>query len=198
MNMLKYALLSFFTLMLFACGGSIVKEGLIGKVTLEGYEGKQVYLMSSATSPVIVDSAMVKDGEFFFQFSDSIPQIYNLVLRNSIDDNYPIMLPVISEKGLVRVSLGQLVYTSGTPLNDSLQDFLLAISNFTDKSMQDEHMDLQQIKVDFANLIEGAVLNNINTPVGIYIYRMYYYKLSDSQKEKIMSRANESFKEAVK
>ena len=109
-----------------------------------------------------------------------------------------IILPVVSEKGHIRVSMGELVLTSGTPLNDSLQDFLLAVSNFTDQAMKQEKPDLQQIKADFGKLVEGAVLQNIQNPVGVYIYRTYSDRLSDEQKALIMNRADESFKEGIK
>ena len=199
MNITKYTLVSLIALMVSACGGSTsVHEGITGKVTMDGYEGKQVYLETTASTPVKVDSATVTDGKFSFTFSDAQPQVYNLVLATSATDEYAITLPVVSEKGHIRVSMGELVLTSGTPLNDSLQDFLLAVSNFTDKAMKQEKPDMNQIKADFAKLVEGAVMQNINTPVGAYIFRTYGDRLTDEQKALIMNRADESFKEAVK
>ena len=111
---------------------------------------------------------------------------------------FPIILPVVSEKGHIRVSMGELVLTSGTPLNDNLQDFLLAVSNLSDKAMKQEKLDINQVKADLAKLVEAAVMQNIQTPVGAYIYRMYGPQLTDEQKALILSRADESFKEAVK
>ena len=200
MNITKYALVSFMAAFLCSCGSNSnpAKEGLFGKVTMEGYEGKMIYLETTAATPAKVDSALVENGKFAFTFTDSVPQVYTLVLATSADDQYPIALPVVSEKGHIRVSMGELVLTSGTPLNDSLQDFLLAVSNFTDKAMKQEKPDMNQIKADFAKLVEGAVMQNINTPVGAYIYRTYGDRLTDEQKALIMNRADESFKEAVK
>ena len=56
-----------------------------------------------------------------------------LVLKASCDDLFPITLPVVTEKGVVKVVLGELVLTSGTDLNDKLQDFLLAVDRFSDE-----------------------------------------------------------------
>lgn len=200
MNIMKYALVSLIAAFLCACGSNSnpAKEGLFGKVTLEGYEGKQVYLKTTTGEMAKVDSALVENAKFAFTFHDSVPQVYNLVLSTSDDDQYPIVLPVVSEKGHIRVSMGELVLTSGTPLNDNLQDFLLAVSNFADKAMKQEKPDISQIKTDFAKLVEGAIMQNIQSPVGIYIYRMYADKLNDEQQMFILNRADDAFKQAVK
>ena len=199
MKLMKYTLVFLATLLFSACGSNTeVKEGLMGKITLEGYEGKQVYLQTTSGTSLKVDSAIIEKGRFTFNFTDSVPQVYQLVLMKEANDMFPIILPVVSEKGHIRVSMGELVLTSGTPLNDNLQDFLLAVSNFTDKAMKQEKLDMNQIKADYAKLVEGAVMQNIKTPVGAYIYRMYSDQLSDEQQALIMSRADDSFKEAIK
>lgn len=182
-----------------SCGGSTsTVEGINGRVTLDGYEGRYVYLETTDLNPVNVDSTLVQDGRFTFTLHDEQPEVYTLVLKASDDDQYPITLPVVSEKGHIKASMGELVLTSGTPLNDNLQDFLLAVSNFLDKVSKQENPDINRIKEDFSKMVETAVMQNIQTPVGSYIYRMYSDRLSDAQKELIMSRADESFKEAVK
>ena len=199
MNIAKYTMVSLIAVLLCACGGNTtLKEGINGKVTMDGYEGKTVYLETTDATPTKVDSTTVTDGKFAFAFNDEEPKVYSLVLATSPEDQYPITLPVVSEKGLIRVSMGELVLTSGTPLNDTLQDFLLAVSNFTDKAMKQEKPDLNRIKADFAKLVEGFVMQNIQTPVGTYIYRMYSHQLTEEQKALILSRADETFKEAVK
>ena len=199
MKLMKYTLVFLATLLFSACGSNTeVKEGLTGKVTLEGYEGKPVYLMTTDGTYTKVDSTLVKDNKFAYTFTDSVPQVYQLVLMKEANDMFPIILPVVSEKGHIRVSMGELVLTSGTPLNDNLQDFLLAVSNLSDKAMKQEKLDINQVKADLAKLVEAAVMQNIQTPVGAYIYRMYGHQLTDEQKALILSRADESFKEAVK
>ena len=190
----------FSVVVLSSCGGggsTAVTEGLTGRVTLDGYEGRKVYLETTGANALKVDSATVAEGRFALTFNDSVPQVYRLVLTASDDDQFPITLPVVSEKGHVQVVMGELVLTSGTPLNDTLQDFLLAVSNFTDKAMQQEKPDMQQVKADFAKLVEGAVMKNIDTPVGAYIYRTYSHNLTPEQKESIVSRGGESFRKAV-
>ena len=197
---MKCVLSVLFSVMLFCSCGSgntAAVEGLTGKVTMDGYEGRYVYLETTDGNSMKVDSATVTDGKFAFTFNDSVPQVYTLVLAASDDDQYPITLPVVSEKGNVKVSMGELVLTSGTPLNDELQDFLLAVSNFYDKAVQQEKPDLQKIAADFAKLVEGSVMTNIGTPVGTYIFRTYGDKLSEPQKAQILLRGGESFRKAV-
>lgn len=186
-------------LLLSSCGSSTqnVVEGLSGKVTMDGYEGRKVYLETTDASSTKVDSAIVTDGKFMISFNDTLPKVYRLVLSSSDEDVYPITLPVVSEKGQVKVSMGELVLTSGTPMNDALQDFLLAVSNFTDKVMKEENPDMKKIVSDFGKLVEGSVLSNINTPVGVYIYRAYEGKLDDQQKSNILTRGGDSFKKAL-
>jgi hypothetical protein len=201
MKIMKCILSVLFSAALFcSCGGgntTTAVQGLTGKVTLDGYEGRKVYLETTDGSAAKLDSAVVTDGKFAFTFNDSVPQVYSLVLAASDDDQYPITLPVVSERGSVKVSMGELVLTSGTPLNDALQDFLLAVSNFYDKALQQEKPDLKKIGKDFAKLVEGAVMGNINTPVGAYIYRTYSEKLDEQQKAQILLRGGESFRKAV-
>jgi len=201
MKRLKCILSVLFSVVVFcSCGGggsTAATEGLTGRVTLDGYEGRKVYLETTGANALKVDSATVAEGRFALTFNDSVPQVYRLVLTASDDDQFPITLPVVSEKGHVQVVMGELVLTSGTPLNDTLQDFLLAVSNFTDKAMQQEKPDMQQVKADFAKLVEGAVMKNIGTPVGAYIYRTYSDKLTPEQKESIANRGGDSFRKAV-
>ena len=209
MKIMKCILSVLFSAALFcSCGGgntTTAVEGLTGKVTLDGYEGRKVYLETTDGSAAKLDSAVVTDGKFAFTFNDSVPQVYRLALTASENDPFAITLPVVSEKGHVQVVMGELVLTSGTPLNDVLQDFLLAVSNFTDKAvdgfkkqlMKDEKPGLQQVKDDFAKLVEGAVMNNIDNPVGVYIYRAYSRNLTEPQKAQILLRGGESFRKAV-
>jgi len=209
MKRLKCILSVLFAVVVFcSCGGggsTAATEGLTGRVTLDGYEGRKVYLETTGANALKVDSATVAEGRFALTFNDSVPQVYRLVLTASDDDQFPITLPVVSEKGHVQVVMGELVLTSGTPLNDTLQDFLLAVSNFTEKAvdgfkqqlMKDEKPGLQQVRDDFAKLVEGAVMKNIDTPVGAYIYRTYSHNLTPEQKESIVSRGGESFRKAV-
>ena len=63
--------------------------------------------------------------------------------------------------------------------------------------MKDEKPGLQQVKDDFAKLVEGAVMKNIDNPVGVYIFRAYSRNLTEPQKAQILLRGGDSFRKAV-
>ena len=104
---------------------------------------------------------------------------------------------MVSEKGNIRVFMGELVLTMGTPLNDSLQDFLLALSNYRDQSLADENVSVEGARKGMSELLEAAVKQNIKTPVGAYIYRYYLEFLDEAQRAGILEMADEDFKKAV-
>ena len=185
------------TLLLCSCGGGKATKALTGEVTMDGYEGRKVYLETTVANPTRVDSAIVKDGRFEFDLNDSVPQVYTLVLAQSDDDLFPITLPVVSEKGKIRVYMGELVLTMGTPLNDNLQDFLLALSNYREKAFADKNMDVDAMRKGMSEILEGAIRQNIDSPVGAYIYRYYLEFLDEAQRASILQMANETFRKAV-
>lgn len=115
-------------LVLTVCACTSVPKGctIEGTVKDKNYEGKQVYLRHALT-PETYDSTIVKNGTFRFTLGETSPEVSLLVLKASSDDLFPVTLPVVTEKGVVKVVLGELVLTSGTDLNDRLQDFLLAV-----------------------------------------------------------------------
>ena len=43
---------------------------------------------------------------------------------------FPIVVPLASGDGKVNIYMGEKVVTAGTPVNDRLQDFLLALDGF--------------------------------------------------------------------
>ena len=197
MKIIKCTLWTILSATLFCACGSERVNRLTGQVTMDGYEGRKVYLETTTTNSVAIDSAVVKDGRFAFTLRDSIPQVYTLVLRSADDDVFPITLPIVSEKGHIQVVMGELVLTMGTPLNDTMQDFLLAYSNFSDKIQQDEKIGVEQVREHISQFIEKGVRQNMNTPVGAYIYRWYAEFLTDTQKEGLLQLADEDFKKAV-
>ena len=125
---------AFLIVVLSLCACTSVPKGctIEGTVKDKSYEGKQVYLRHTLT-PETYDSTIVKNGTFRFALGETSPGVSLLVLKASSDDLFPITLPVATEKGTVKVSLGELVLTSGTALNDKLQDFLLAVDRFSDE-----------------------------------------------------------------
>lgn len=169
---------AFLIVVLSLCACTSVPKGctIEGTVKDKSYEGKQVYLRHALT-PETYDSTIVKNGTFRFTLGETSPEVSLLVLKASSDDLFPVTLPVVTEKGVVKVVLGELVLTSGTDLNDRLQDFLLAVDRFSDE-MSKKGENHGKIKKDFSNLLESSILQNKDNEVGVYIFRSYGSRLS--------------------
>ena len=102
-----------------------------GTVRDKAYDGKTVYLCETY-GQTVVDSTLVSHSSFSFDLNGLAQDVYLLKLKVTPDDLFPITLPVVAEEGRIRVALGEIVYTSGTPLNDVTQDFLLAVDRYSD------------------------------------------------------------------
>ena len=187
----------FLIVVLSLCACTSVPKGctIEGTVKDKSYEGKQVYLRHALT-PETYDSTIVKNGTFRFTLGETSPEVFLLVLKASSDDLFPVTLPVVTEKGVVKVVLGELVLTSGTDLNDRLQDFLLAVDRFGDE-MAGKGESHGKIKKDFSVLLESSILQNKDNEVGVYIFRSYGSRLSPEQKAHIAERAGEWFRKRL-
>ncbi len=184
---------AFLIVVLSLCACTSVPKGctIEGTVKDKSYEGKQVYLRHTLT-PETYDSTIVKNGTFRFALGETSPGVSLLVLKASSDDLFPITLPVATEKGTVKVSLGELILTSGTALNDKLQDFLLAVDRFSDETGK-KGENQEKIRKDFSSLLESSILQNRDNEVGVYIFRNYGSRFTPEQKSDIMDRAGEWF-----
>ena len=94
------------------------------------FEGKTVYLTDMQSNAIRYDSTVVKNGKFGFADSVDVAVPYIRVLSVQIPDSImPYCLPVVIENGNITALLGDRICTSGTGLNDRLQDFLLGLEN---------------------------------------------------------------------
>lgn len=166
-----------------------------GNVRAEGYEGKTVYLCNPHTSAVL-DSVSVQDGKFSFSLGEVGTDVLLLKLKASADDSFPITLPIVTENGTARVVLGETVFTSGTPLNDKLQDFLLAVSRFSDE-MSGSGKEIEKVRTEFMHLLQASILQNRDNRVGVYIFRAYSSRLSPECRADIFEKAGEGFRKEI-
>lgn len=188
---------AFMLLSLCLCSCTSAPKGcnIKGSVKDQGYEGKTVYLCSPHTSAAL-DSACVQEGKFSFSLGEVETDVRVLKLKASADDSFPITLPVVTENGTVRVVLGQSVFTSGTPLNDKLQDFLLAVSRFSDEMVK-SGKDMERIRKDFMHLLQASILQNKDNRVGTYIFRAYSSRLTPECRADILEKAGEGFRKEI-
>ncbi|GFH97993.1 DUF4369 domain-containing protein [uncultured Phocaeicola sp.] len=168
---------------------------ITGQVKAGGYEGRMVCLCDPYTHAVL-DSVSVRDGKFRFIPKDSVEDVLQLRLKLSDDDLFPITLPVVTEKGTVRTVLGELVLTSGTPLNDALQDFLLAVDRFSGE-MAKSGKEAAEMRREFMHLLETSILQNRSNPIGVYIFRTYSNRLTSERRAAVLEKAGEEFRKKI-
>lgn len=166
-----------------------------GTVRDKAYDGKTVYLCETY-SQTVVDSTLVSHSSFSFDLNGLAQDVYLLKLKVTPDDLFPITLPVVAEEGRIRVALGEIVYTSGTPLNDVTQDFLLAVDRYSDnmQKMRQEKTP-EELRAGFSELLEGFILQNKDNCIGPYICRSYSTRLTPEGLARIKEQAGENFME---
>lgn len=169
-----------------------------GSVRDKAYDGKMVYLCETYGQTAI-DSTKVSHSSFSFDLDGLAQDVYLLKLKAAPDDLFPVTLPVVAEKGRIRVVLGEMVYTSGTPLNDVTQDFLMAVDRYSD-NMQETRQDktAEELRAGFSELLESFILQNKDNCIGPYICRSYSTRLTPEGLARIKEKTGENFMEQKK
>lgn len=154
-----------------ACAGHQIKGYEInGSAPLPEFEGKMVY-MKDVSSGQPVDSAEIIHGKF--DFSDTVtivsPVVKVLSIRAS-KSGLEYRLPVVIENGSIQAYISDVVCTGGTMLNERMQDFLMAVDEY---STACENKQTEQIKSGFADLLKKYIEINDDNAVGEYIRTAY-------------------------
>lgn len=167
-----------------------------GISTNSAFNGKKVYLKDAYDNNVLLDSTLVVNGKFHFADTTRMdaPKVLILSIHTS-EGGLEYRLPVVIENGAIEATMGEIVGTTGTKLNDKMQDFLLAVDAYSatckDKSVED-------IKSGFAELLKKYILDNKENVVGVYIFKSYSSALKDEQKQTIKKEAGEWFSQQIK
>ena len=122
-----------------------------------------------------VDSTALDGGNFHFVVSDSVSRPYAMLLQ-VVDREEPLNrmdLPVMVEKGTVRVELGEYIHISGTPLNDRVQDFLNALQACKDRVTAQAGISVEQIQSTFSGFYKEQILLNKDNALGGYLLQDY-------------------------
>ena len=154
-----------------ACTGHQIQGYEInGSAPLPEFEGKMVY-MKDASSGQPVDSAEIIHGKFAFADTVTIvsPVVKVLSIRAS-KSGLEYRLPVVIENGSIQADISDVVCTGGTMLNERMQDFLMAVDEY---STACENKQTEQIKSGFADLLKKYIEINDDNAVGEYIRTAY-------------------------
>lgn len=79
-------------------------------------------------------------------------------------------LPVVIENGSIQADISDVVCTGGTMLNERMQDFLMAVDEY---STACENKQTEQIKSGFADLLKKYIEINDDNAIGEYIRTAY-------------------------
>jgi len=108
-----------------------------------------------------------------FDFSDTVtivsPVVKVLSIRAS-KSGLEYRLPVVIENGSIQAYISDVVCTGGTMLNERMQDFLMAVDEY---STACENKQTEQIKSGFADLLKKYIEINDDNAVGEYIRTAY-------------------------
>lgn len=161
--------------------------------TIKGHttfnEYRKAYLMS--LDRALLDSMSISEGNFHFDVADSsVTAPYALFVRLSsgIDSLGNLDMPVFVENGSVSLEIGEYVYTSGTPLNDRMQDFLDALQHCKDGLVAQKELSIEEIEKTFSEFYCQQILTNKDNALGRYIYHEYGIHLNDADRELVKAQ----------
>lgn len=155
-------------------------------------EGKNIY-MRKMTSHTPSDSACIRNSRFSFAGQQPSPEIH--ILYVEVENGMYNMLPVAVEAGKIKVVLDSIIYTGGTPLNDKLQDFILAKQTFVLKEGAGKSKD--ELPRLFSAFLKKQILGNSDNIVSQYIYQTYLTKLTNEDKKEILERSDIALLEKI-
>ena len=150
------------------------------------FEGRTVYLKDPYETNRVYDSVRISGGRFAFSDTADVKEPYVRILSvHTSMFGLEYRLPIVIENGHISAVLGDILCTSGTDLNDNMQDFLLGITRLSSSIAGGEGWTPEKIKSEFSALLEGFITTNSENVVGVYIYRAYSSSLSDSARQAI-------------
>ncbi len=208
----KICYMAFAVMVLSSCASSFNIEGT---TDVSNLDGQKLYLkVFDDTSFVDVDSCDVLHGRF--RFSGSVDSIK---VANVFMDGVPV-LPVVLEDGNITVKIDNMQQVvSGTPLNETLTDFLKEYHKLAGASadlvhrhdqaiMDGEDMETvnarlqaedMEISENMDKLVTKFVVENMDNVLGPWVFMntctsKYRFPMLDPWVEDIMTKATDKFK----
>lgn len=171
-----------------ACGHSTNGCSIDGQTDFKEYT--MAYLLDLNRQRL--DSVPLEGGRFAFQVTDSVATPYAVVVRlvspqDALDN---LDMPVMVESGTVSLRLGEYIYTSGTPLNQKVQDFLNALQQFKDGFQLADHQSSNQLQTAYSEFYRQQILSNRDNVLGAYIYHDYGMHLNEADREQVEAQLN--------
>ncbi len=122
-----------------------------------------------------LDTLAIDNGVAAMQRTDSTQMPYVAVIRleNPADSLDFMEMPVVVEGGEVAVEIGEYITTSGTLLNQQLQQFLNELQATLTAAKNNKEIKGEEIDKLFSAFYRQQILANKDNVVGKYIYGAY-------------------------
>lgn len=190
--MKKLILLISIVLVCFSCKQKGLYE-IEGTVSSPDMEGKYVYLVKYNDEGIEkCDSSVIKDGKFFFEGVQEIPELYYIQAE---DGERVKKRAILLEPGNIVVTISDRMSVGGTLVNDAYQKYLdeqFAIDARLDSVATDQEYDsiYKEKKESYAKYFS----ENINNPLGIEEFSVYGRRLEPEQLKLVLSKGDDAFK----
>ena len=134
----------------------------------------------------VVDSVELEDGTFCFLQNDTVPRA--MLVRLQLEKDDPIEwleMPFFTENGVVEMEIGEYIDISGTPLNNSLNQFFDLLQQTKDALDAKSEVTVEEIKSTYSTFYKQQILFNRDNALGRYIYQAYGINLTDEDRDEI-------------
>lgn len=175
------------------------------KGTVNGMDGKKVYLNDAENDRAVMDSATVSNNAFTFKGTQPKACFASVSVGR-------IGTTVILEDGTINVSLNNPRKATGSPTNDILDACNEKINSFNDEfralrkqaselkeDQKDEMAALEKKWEEISNkqtaVVKECINQNLNNIVSAYLLRMNESSLSSEEVAKILADASPAMKE---
>lgn len=154
------------------CGCSNAPQMVIdGTLHTDGYA---CALLATRVGTVL-DSAVLTGRTFRLRLpvgtDSSRPVLIRLIDKAHPEDGTDV--PVWAERGVVKLELGRHVRLSGTPLNESLQDFLDALQGCKDRVLARKPFCEDTVRATFSAFYLSQIKLHRHDALGPYIFETY-------------------------
>ncbi|MBM6891224.1 hypothetical protein H6A30_13370 [Bacteroides caecigallinarum] len=173
-----------------ACNGN--EKYISGAMTNNDYNGCKAYLYTMLPEYRLVDSTVIDGTEFGFDIPDSL-SLYKVKVAKSNDDMFPVVVPLVSGEGKVSIYMGDKVVTAGTPSNDRLQDFLLALDGFYETAINSGKTK-EEVVNEFRTFLAEQVKFNSNNIVSVYIITEFRSRFAPEVYDDLVAGLNKNIR----
>jgi peroxiredoxin len=207
MKRLSYILATAAVTCLASCGGG--KSGYVITGTVEGGADGDTVLLQERVGRDLnnLDTAIIKDGKFVFEgVQDSA--VYRYISWSNADSR--LIMDLFLENGTITVNLSKdNDSATGTPNNDAYQQVRSQLSALgqqgnelyklysdtasTDEQKADAGEKIKAIEEQMNDVCKKGIYANINSPVGVQIFKSNYYEFTTQENDSILGLIPEQF-----